>query len=219
MMNANEFLATLAAPLTLHGENRSTLEEVYARIRQEIKLAQAAGIIPAGTKISVRSPHHKSLRVEVVAWSGAVFSDEYTAHLLAPEEYAAPHYRNERLAPELAATIKLLETLTNRHNFDESRSEEDYFHVGYYDSVDARTVENIALAGIEAERNPAAAEFVRRATVAASKLSKNVIKSVLGRRGLAGVGEYDVATLEKLAARAEAKGAPLEYSKSRMGWF
>lgn len=214
-MTPTEFLATLPAPLVLRGEGRTeyvTSTALAKRIRTELGLAVKAGALPRGTKLSVRvrpGGYHRSLTVEITGWEGAVFSDEFTACLLAGDESnwdpgyrSGRRHRDARLAPALCDALEMIEAIADRHNFDESQIEVDYFHVGYYLTVCASSVESVAKHGIELERSPEFAELVAKATAAAELLGPDRVRKECGRSGLQGAGRWSLERLIKLAARA-----------------
>jgi hypothetical protein len=125
--------------------------------------------------------------------------------------YDSPCY-----VPALNAAVELLGHLANRHNFDESDSMTDYFHVGYYLDVDAKPAERAARDGVEQERDPQYAELCRRARVAAAAVGDKVVRSVCGRHGLSGAGKWSMERLIKIADAAN--GRPLTYDKRRSRW-
>lgn len=227
-MNATDFLATLPAPLVLRGAGAYVSDATLAkRIRNEIALAVKAGALPKGIKVSARcnpGGHHRSLTVEVIAWEGAVFCDSYVEHLLSgskdmwdgPPVYGRRR-SDARLAPALQEALALIEQIADRHNYDNSRIEVDYFDVGYYLTVKASKVESTARSGIESERDPAFADLKAKATAAAAKLGPKVVRSVCGRAGIDGAGSWCLEKLIKLAERAD--GRPLTYDKRRGAWL
>lgn len=212
-MNTTEFLASLPAALDLESGTYIPRTEVVKQIRADLAAAAKAGMFPAGTKFSVRA----GIRVEIVAWEGAVFSDAWTEHLLEGRTSSWDRPTIERMAPALRDAVKLAETIADRHNFDHSRIEVDYFHVGYYLTVDARAVEAAAERGIEAERNPALVTLQEQARAAAKALGPKATKSILGRSKIETAGEWSLTHLIKVAARAA--GRPVAYDKSRRAWL
>jgi hypothetical protein len=229
-VTADEFIATLSPALSLRGADSVRIDDVVKTIRADIKRALAVGALPPGTKVSVRkeySTYTAHLYVQITEWVGAIFTDNYLAHLLDPTgtpwdtERRWNRYRperdDERLTPPLNDALRLLEHLANRHNFDESDSMVDYFHVGYYLDVDAKPAERVARDGVEQERDPQYAELCRRAHVAAAAVGDKVVRSVCGRHGLSGAGKWALEQLIKVADRAN--GRPLTYDKRRRAWL
>lgn len=203
-MSVAEFLAALPAPLSRDRAPRASDKELAARIRAECALAVQQGVLLGGTKISVRINHHASLTVEIVEWHGAVYDAAHVEHLLerALGKSAAWWNHPTTLAPELRSALVALERIANRHNYDRSQSEYDHFDVGYYLQVNARKVEAIAEQGIQAEANPAYADLVHRAQLAAATLDPKIVRRACGRSGIAGCGELALQRLIQLANAA-----------------
>lgn len=225
-MTATEFLATLAAPIN----TRASFEEsaLTKTMRDEIAAAVRVGALPAGTKVSVRKNHYHSFTVEIVEWRGAVFCDAYVASVLDPAtKFDAVEARNqmhrdglrrgdERYTTKLCAALELIEAIVDRHNYNDSRIEEDYFNVGYYLTVTARTVAANAEQGLKAESDPTYAELLRQAEIAAKAVGPKVVRSVCGRGGVQGCGQHALERLVRMAAKAN--GRELAYDKWRHGW-
>jgi hypothetical protein len=223
-MTANEFIASLPAALVIgtqaDGRYVSPADVVPA-IRADLKAAIAAGVLPAGCKTSVRRDSYKSIQVEIVAWSGAVFCNEHECdlrHEMATGVSSSRSWRNhEQLHADLAAAIALIDRIADRHNYDHSDSMVDHFDVGYYLNVTAGAVEVLARRGIQLEANPAHAELITRAELAAKRLGPKATKAICGRRGVKGCGQWALESLLKLDARAN--GKPVAYDKSRRAWL
>lgn len=222
-MSASEYLASLPPAFDLQGDDRTTQDQIIARIRAELNGAIAAGALPHGTKFSVRKLHYKSYRVEITAWPGAVFSTDYTEHLLDPKGTPWSPLRSRghdesHLAPELNEALALVNQIAERHNYT-SRSDPyaDYADVGYYMSVSASPVENAARQGMDLESNPKFLELMEKGRAAAKALGPAATKSICGNKDLATAGEHCLKVLIRVAERAE--GRPVKYDKQRRGWF
>lgn len=232
-----DFIATLKPAITLRGSddpNYGTRDDVVKRIREELKLAIRAGLIPAFCKFSVRKPDWNSIDVDLVQWEGRVFSDEYQDFLMAQfakstdkSEYVEADFRKRgtgrdlpRYVPELAEVHRVMEVLSNRHNFDESDMMTDYFHVGYYLHCEIRDIEWAASRAIQLECDPEFAALHARATAAIASLHPDcrdkIVTSVFGRRGFEGAGEWGMNDVIQIAERA--KGRLLAYDKRQRGW-
>lgn len=240
-----EFLGSLPDPTNCKGATDYTA--LGKRIRAELKLAVERGVFPPGTAFSVRKDDYKSFTVDITEWVGAVFTDHYTAwrmdqeidtaknaHGYLQNRYEAPArcddladgsdgygYRrsryDDRCTDTLNLAIRAMERICDRHNYNRSRIEEDYFDVGYYLHVGAGTVISAAEQGIAMEANPAMQDLQRRAADAAKALGPAVVKSYCGKRGLAGAHSSTLESLVKLAEKAN--GRPLTYDKSRRAWL
>jgi hypothetical protein len=230
-MTATEFLASLPAPLNLRGVDRVTVADVRKTLRGEIKLAIAAGVIPAGAEFSVRGDYNH-ITVEVTAWRTMPLTNDYINAVM-DDACGRPaqldEIRNDRnwygrgrrtdvvgAIGELNETLALLETMVQRHNFDESRIEVDYFNVGYYHDVTASGLLARAERGIREELSPALAAKRAAAREAAVRLGKACTKAVCGRMGVDGCGEWVLDSLLKIDARAA--GRPVAYDKRARGW-
>lgn len=215
----SEFLSTLPEPLKLRGTNPdgtyTSVSQAREQIRKDLSAAIKAGVLGGTEKVSVRGDHN-SVTVEIVAWSGRIFCDEYQAHLMDPTSKWDPdaawaerrsrgdisrRFGGEKVGDELAAALAVIEKIANRHNYDNSRIEVDYFDVGYYLHVSARTVEANAEAAIRMEGNPALAALLRKAKIAGDAVGKACCKSILGRAGIDGSSEWGLSSLIRLAIR------------------
>ena len=202
-MTPNEFLATLPAPLVLRGPGPYITDAMVAkRIRAELALATAAGLLPA--KFSVRcSPggHSRSIRLDVMEWhGGAIFSDARTAQILDGVESRSRRESEDR-SETFHAAMLLVNQIANRHNYDESDRMTDYFCVGYYLSISADPVITAATWGLEQERDPKAAQLFVDAAAAALALGEKETKRILGRRKLETSGRFNLEWLISRAAR------------------
>lgn len=237
-----EFLQTICQPAIdlLDGGKR---EDVLPRIRAEFKLAQKHGVFPASCKFSIRKDGHNSFNIDLSAWGeGHVFSDEYTTLLIhkhtkteAKCEYRdndfdqgyayKGHYVSRpgklpRLNPLLVETLVAMQRIANRHNFDKSDIQTDYFHVGYYLECDLRTIEAAAERGIRLECDKEFSALVAKAHAAINSLNpscrKKVCDSVFGRRGFEAAWEWSLNRIITIAE--EAQGRMLAYDKRKYGW-
>lgn len=218
-MDLDYFLAThCEEPLSCRGDNASSDAEVGARIREELAKAERFGALPAGTKCSVRvgkgSYSGGSVSVEITGWTGAVFSDAHLEHLLDPKGTRAPHH-SERLAPALNDALARVDKIADRHNFDDSRSMEDYYRYGYNLGVSASTLEAHAARGIKLESDPSYRDLVERARAASLVIGKRAAKSLLGRYGINATSKHG---LEMVIRYAERYGCELSYDRRRGAW-
>jgi hypothetical protein len=226
------FMGDLPEAMDCHGGYDDT--KLTKLVRDEIALAVKTGLLPVGTKVSVRKNHYRSFTVDIVEWKeGAVFCDDYTAHLLDPTgtdwDRDARHQDLVRDAgnwrhagrpeytPALRGAVRICERIADRHNYNNSDPQTDYFDVGYYLDVEARTVEANARTGIAMESDPAYRALLADAMIAAKALGSACVKSVCGRRGINGCGKWSLEALIKVAARAN--GRPVAYDKRRRAWL
>lgn len=228
MMNAAEFLASLPTALDLRGANRVTVADVRKTLRGEVKLAIAAGLIPAGVEFSIRGDCNH-ITAEVTVWPGLPLRSDYVHAVMEdvlgrPAALANYPSRNRsgrnsdyRAIDELNDALALLAMLVDRHNFDESRSEVDYFHVGYYHDVTAAGLLARAERGIREELNPELAAKRQDAREASARLGKACTKAICGRLGVDGCGEWALDSLIKMDRRAA--GRPMAYDKRRRSWY
>jgi hypothetical protein len=225
--DVTQFLATLPPALTCRGNGRSDHKTVTKRIRDEIALAIKRGVIPTGTKVSVRSDHN-SIHVQIVAWVGAVFSSAYEEGIMDPavgwpvEKQKRWHaerqtYVDARHTDSLADALWAIHRIADRHNYNNSDYMTDYHDVGYYLSVDAHPLESGAVRGVRLQFDTAFRELCDRAQRASEALGPRVTESVIGRHGLEQTSnEFSMKRLIAMAERAN--GRPLVYDK-RKGWI
>lgn len=225
-MTKAQYLAQLRPPLSLLGDDRVSRADVTKRIREEIAGAIRAGALPAGTQVSVSQPSgHKSINVRITKWSGPVFTNAYTEHLMDPKgtkweepPRSADHLGwDPRYTDELNRAIVFLEKLRERHNYDRSDSMTDYFDTGYYGDTSAGPVRDAAKMGIEQESNKEFADLLRRGHEAARAVGPKATKSICRTADLSRASQYCLEHLIRVAERA--KGRPVEYDASRRGWF
>ena len=221
-MTSAEFLKSLPPPLHRRGAGSSSVPEVAKTIRREVEAAVAAGALPLGTKVSVTSDHN-SIRVEVTRWEGEVFSKAYTEHLMDPKTSWDPEYRTEggrardaRLSKPLQDALAFIERLADRHNYHNSDTMTDFFDEGYYLSVGAGPVENIAQTAIKTESSKEFRALMDQARDAAAALGPAATKSICGDKDLMHADEYCIKKLLKLAERAA--GRPVVHDPRR-GWI
>lgn len=221
-MSIEAFLSSLPPALSMRGGSGVTTRQLAARIREELALAVAAGVLPPGTRFGVRSRSSGftgAVDVEITAWEGTCFSDEYmTACLDAYTGGREPRWDRrecERFSDAFLAARRAVERIAGRHNFDESDSMTDYYHVGYYLHVEARAVESAWLEGMRCEVQPAYADLVHRARAAAAALPKALVRYLVGSRGMDGIGEHTARELLKWGERAQR--GPIVHTPG-LGW-
>lgn len=217
-----EFLESLGIPLSRHYTPGPYADDVTLAKRMRAELAQAVkvGLLPVDTRHSVRINHHASLTVEIIAWSGPVFTPEHTEELMDPtvKREARPRwaYRgDDRLVDALNEAARITNDIASRHNYDRSDSMTDHFDVGYYLTVHARTVVAAAEAGIRLESEPGFADLMGEARAAAKALGPKVVRSICGRK-IDSCGRYALERLVKIAKAAA--GRPLVYDKRLCKW-
>jgi hypothetical protein len=217
-----EFLESLGAPLTRHYTPGPYADDVTLAKRMRAELAQAvkAGLFPVDTRHSVRINHHASLTVEIISWSGPVFTHEAIEEIMDPTvKHAAAPYRgrcyDDRLVDALNEAVRTTETIVARHNYDNSDSMTDHFDVGYYLTVSASAVIRTAEIGIRLESDPGFADLMIEARAAATALGPKVVKSVCGGK-LDKCGRFSLERLVKMAKLAD--GRPLVYDKPSRRW-
>lgn len=234
----HEFLTSLPADISLLGD--ATVKDVVLQIRRDIKSAVTCGALPPGIAVSVTRRDYNVVTVSITAWHGQPLAPAYVEYLMdcyaAEREATAngapkPEHssfravttvttrhgdRDSFLSDRVNAALWLLERIANRHNFDKSDIQTDYFHVGYYLHVDARTLHGAAEQWLRLEWDLPYADLYRKATEAANRLGSKVVESIVGKRGFAAAGEWAFARLIKMDEYA--KGRPLAYSKRRRGW-
>ena len=235
-MTAKQFLLSLPEPLSRRGQNYSSTAQVAKRIREEIALAVNAGVLPDGTKVSIRTDHN-SMWIGVSAWRGAVFTDKFVEHLMDPngspwdrekqeyhrgggdgsEGYDERRRWDARLSGDLNKALAFIEKLAHRHNYDNSDSQSDHFDVGYYLHVDARPVEDVAKNSIELESDKDYRALMEKARVAAKAVGPACTKAICGDAGLTKADKSCIERLIKIADRAN--GRPVAFDKRRRGWY
>ena len=223
---AAQFLVALPAPLSRRGKDSVSTSVIAKQIKADCAAAVDAGVLPDGTKVSA-STDHNSIRVDITAWHGAVFSEDYEAHLLDPKVYpwnpehnyrAHDRARNDdpRLSRPLNDALEFIERLANRHNYDNSDRVTDYFDVGYYLTVSADPVIRITETAIKAGSDKQFQALLSKAHDAARVLGPAATKSICGSKDLAHADEYCITKLLKLAERAA--GRPVIHDPRR-GWI
>lgn len=134
-------------------DERYSTKDVAAMFRVDVKNAIAAGELPKGLKLSVRTKYFSggsSIDVDIKAAPGVrILTPEWVAwYATNPTTY---NDRIDRYTPEALALRRRLDSMLRAYNYDASRSEVDYFDVNFYSSVDfSGDLEN-------AERAPVAA--------------------------------------------------------------
>lgn len=147
---ADEFLAALPAAIALNARD-ATPAQVVDAIRRDLKLAVKTGLVPSHAKFSVTRRDYKSISVELVAFNGGVLVDGYIAVCIeafvadkaSPSSDAADPFMSRlgrtsrrqsqdgRLTDALNEMMWLVERIADRHNYDNSQIETDYFDIGY----------------------------------------------------------------------------------------
>lgn len=231
IVGVRKFIESLPAPIDCHGGYDDTL--LTKQMRADLALAVTRGILPAGTKVSVRKNHYRSFSIDIVAWVGPVFVDAYYAHLL--DEKTAPwnpghwdydankiHDRGMRHGRDeypraLNEALYAIDRIINRHNYNNSDAMTDYFDVGYYETVSANTIHGAARTAVRIESDPEYRALLADASIHAQKLGAKCVTSVCGRGGLDRADKHDLKAIIRISERA--KGRPVAYDKRRRGWF
>jgi hypothetical protein len=243
-----KFEATLEPAIDLDN-NRGMLAEVFKRIRVELKAAQKAGLIPSFCKLSIRKDGYKDLNIEVVGWEGAVFSDEYTEHLMhkyreeyrkkhgiapAPDEHPARFCDEDfgsgmsgngrelpRVTEALANVGHLIARIANRHNYDHSDLMTDLFVVGYRLDVETRAVEYAAERALQMESDPAFAQLHADTHAAINSLHPDCRARIVD--AVFGRRGFESACewfmKDMIRIAGRLKGRNARYDKRRRGWF
>lgn len=200
-------------------------------IKDEVAQAVSAGALPHGTKVGA-STDHNSINVKVTAWEGAVFSDKFTEYLMDPkgtkwdrdeqESYRrSGNFEESRFDPRLTSSLnralQTIEKLADRHNYNNSDTQSDYWDVGYFLHVDARPVEDLAETAIKLESNKEFGKLLEQGLIAAKAVGPKATAAICGHADLRMADTYCIERLIKLAERA--KGRPVEYDKRRRGWY
>jgi len=225
-MTPAQFFASLPPALSRRGPHAVNTQVIARRIRADLAAAIDAGVLPAGTKFSIRTEHNH-IYVDITEWrQGAVFVDKYVEHLMDPSIKWDPDYRSRdyeerrhdaRLVPALNKALAIIDKIVNLHNYDNSDSMRDHFDVGYYSTVSAEPVIRAAETGIQSESSPKFAALLARGQEASKALGPAATKSICGSSNLTSASEWCLERLIKVAARAG--GRPVAYDKKRGGWF
>lgn len=230
-MTPAKFLASLPPAHTRRGPSSVGTGVIAKTIKAEVAQAAAAGALPHGTKVSA-STDHNSINVRVTAWEGAVFSDKYIEHLMDPTGTAWDRDEQEsyrrggnyeesgfdpRLTSSLNRALQTIEKIANRHNYNNSDIQSDYFDVGYYLNVSARPVEDLAANAIKLESNKEFGKLIEQGRIAAKAVGAAATAAICGHTDLRMADAYCIERLIKLADRA--KGRPVAYDKRRRGWY
>lgn len=115
--------------------------EIAKRIRSDVKAAIAAGRLPQGLKVSVRSDSFSGgtsidLRITALPASFAIMSPRYVkwCHENVQEaRYGRSPFRHEEIyTSEFAQLLKSLKAIHSAYNRNNSDAMSDYFDVAYY---------------------------------------------------------------------------------------
>lgn len=119
-------------------DGKASTTEIAQRFRADVKAAQAAGDLPVGLKLSVRTHLYSmgsSINVKVVAVPAGF-------RILNPDrlaaDRAAPHAPPGHLpifTPLATGLITILERMLNAYNHDGSDTRTDYFDVKFHSHV------------------------------------------------------------------------------------
>ncbi|MCW2242221.1 DNA methyltransferase family protein [Azospirillum canadense] len=105
-------------------------------IRAALKEAEKSGTIPQGVKISVRSPHHGSVTVEIQAVPFLILNPENVRWQADhPHECAgfhAPYEAQQRMTDAAKALSDILQAIASQWRYDKSDSMTDYFNTNYH---------------------------------------------------------------------------------------
>ena len=224
-MTLAQFMSSLPPDLNMRGANSASRADVTKQIRANLAAALKAGVIPEGTKLSVTQDTSKGINVDITAWRGQVLSDAYLEHVMDPSVKWDPPYRggrdddekDARLSRDINRTIAAITRIGNRHNFDESDSQSDYFHTGYSLRVGADGAVDAAETGAKLESNKELRALMDKAMVAAKAVGPAATKSICGSADLGRASTHCLEQLIRLAERAG--GKPVEYDGRRRGWY
>lgn len=228
-----EFLAALPAAIELNHRDATPVQVVDA-IRRDLKLAVKVGLIPAHAKFSVRREDYKSIYIDLSAWHGQVLTDDYFGacvnHIVvgSSKNGAMPgaelrdgrrtrrQSQDGRVVDAINDVMYLVERLADRHNYDNSDTMTDYYDVGYYLHVSARSVIVLSERGVRQECDPAYRELLTRAGIAARRIGAKATRSICGKGGVENCSDWTLDRLIKLDEHAA--GRPLVYDKQRASW-
>lgn len=121
--------------------------EIARRFRADVKAAVAAGTLPRGLKLSVRTDYFSggsSIDVTIVQAPGLRILNPERLELDATNQ---PCYGTPWATAEARALDEALTAMLNAYNFDGSDIQSDYFHVNFYGHV------NFSSALTDAERS------------------------------------------------------------------
>lgn len=121
----------------LLGERHYDSAAIAALIRKDIKDAIAAGALPKGLKVSVKTDKFSggsAIRMRIVECPVPVKNPEHAKWMAEnPRGYDNPH---ERYTLEARQIRERLQAIHGAYNFDNSDSTTDYSHVNYYGRVE-----------------------------------------------------------------------------------
>lgn len=133
----------VVAPVLSDSEkSRMDVKDIAKAVREGIKANQKAGSLPKAAKFSVKVSRYsggQSLNVRVVespvqmqsfAWSLFVAEESHY-----PNGFRAGEERVERDSVEGARILGLVSEIVDAYNYNNSRSEVDYFDVNFYGDV------------------------------------------------------------------------------------
>lgn len=227
---ATEFLAALPPALVAR---TVPCTEIRKQVRKDLAAATAAGVIPDAAAFSVRGDHN-SITVEITAWPGCPLNTAYTEAVIAQAsgdtslmatwdrdhdlDWRGRARRTDRLEVTTAVNdvLALLEVLVNRHNYNNSDTQTDHFDVGYYDSISATSLIDMARQAIAEECTPGLAAKRQAAIEAAGRLGAKATAAICGRAGVKHCNEFSLDQLLKLDATAA--GRPVVYDRMRRRW-
>lgn len=190
--------------------------DLVDQLRKETNEAISSGALPSGTKIAVRKiSHGKSLKIEITAWPGAVFSTAYTEHLMDPDGTPIPkgaaHNELVRLSPDLSEALNLLWKIADRHNYENRAGDR-----AYYFKVDAQPVEDAAAHGIRLESKREFSELLEQAQAAAKIIGPQATKALCDGKPLNRAGE---SCFRKVIRAAETYRTTLFYNPGLREWL
>ncbi len=217
------FMASLPPALTRRGPHSVETPVIAKAIRADLAAAIAAGLLPSECKFSITTSHN-SINVKLTAWIGAVFSPDYTEHLMAPDDPRSPwgaqqdrgNWRSERLAEPLDRALGIIEKIADRHNYNNSDTQSDYFDVGYYLDVSSEPVQDVAQHALKLESNKGFSKLMQEGHAASLAVGPEATKGICGSRDLASASEYCLARLIKLADIAKGRAV---FHDPRRGWI
>jgi hypothetical protein len=208
-MTVDEFIATLTPYVV---REPGEWDRVVALVRSDMAKAIDAGILPNGTKLSIRQSRQSGslLVIEITRWDGAVLSDAALERVL--EGGADPCARSVHdLTPALVEAMTAIHKIVDRIAYDPD------WHSRIRFDIHADAVVALATRWIETERDASLVALQVKAREAANAVGKKATKSLL--RG-APIEACDRDALERLIDVADkAKGRPVVYDRWRaLGW-
>lgn len=118
-------------------EMSKSTTEIAKLIREDIKTAKKAGLLPKALKVSVRRDYFaggSSIDCMITKAPFLCVNPDYIAEC-DKDPNAWQNRDNKPLTPQCYRALQIIQLIVDQYNFDHSDSMTDYFHVNFYDSV------------------------------------------------------------------------------------